>query len=265
MGVDRLDAQLVISHRLHRTRAWILAHDDDVLDDAAAADCLRDLRSRADGVPLAYLVGEKEFHGLVLEVTPETLVPRPDTETLVHWALEALDGPLAERAHPAVLDLGTGSGAIAIAVAASRPASVVTATDASAEALAVAIRNAQRCGTSIECLRGDWFEVVRGRRFDLVVSNPPYIDAADPHLAALRYEPLAALTPGPDGLSALRTIVAAAPAHLRPGGMLLLEHGFDQASSVASLLHSAGFADVQSRRDLAGQPRCTGGRWPPPP
>lgn len=252
-GVARLDAQLLLAHHLKRDRAWLLAHDDAPLGDARPA-FEADLARRAAGVPLAYLVGEREFRGLPLAVSPAVLVPRPETEGLVEWALE-LAAPDAT-----VVDLGTGSGAIALAFAHARPRARVAATDASADALAVARGNAQRLGVAVEFLHGDWWQPLAGRRFELVLSNPPYIAGDDPHLAALAHEPRAALTPEGDGLAALRAIVAGAPAHLAPGGWLLLEHGFDQAPAVHALLAAAGFGALATRLDLAGLPRCTGGR-----
>jgi release factor glutamine methyltransferase len=189
-------------------------------------------------------------------VSPGVLVPRPDTETLVDWALSLMPDKLPCR----VLDLGTGSGAIALALQHQRPQAEVTAVDASQDALAVARANARQLGLSVHFEHGSWFEPVASQRFDLIVSNPPYIADGDHHLAALRFEPLSALTSGPDGLDDLRQIVAEAPAHLAPGGWLLLEHGFDQHEAVQALLRSAGFAEVSTRHDLGGQPRCTGGR-----
>jgi release factor glutamine methyltransferase len=257
LGVARLDAQLLLGCQMQRPRGWLLAHDDAQVD---AADFATAIQRRAAGVPLAYLVGEREFHGLALRVSPAVLVPRPDTEALVDWALELLatnGGGAIE-----VADLGTGSGAIALAIKHRCPPSQVTATDASAAALAVAAGNADRLGLAVEFLAGDWWQPLAGRRFDLVLSNPPYIAAEDPHLPALRFEPRAALTPEGDGLAALRRIVADAPVHLQDNGWLLLEHGWDQADSVQRLLTGHGFVDVQTRQDLGKQPRCTGGRRP---
>lgn len=262
LGIDRLDAQLLVCHRIGRTRTWLIAHDDAPVNADAAAAIRHDLTERARGVPLAYLIGEREFHGLMLRVTPAVLVPRPDTEVLVDWALELLDGALAIRPTPAVADLGTGSGAIALAVKHRCPRASVLAIDASSEALAVARGNADRLAIDIEWASGDWLADVGGRSFDLVLSNPPYIDGDDPHLAALRAEPKQALTPGADGTAALRTIIDQSPAHLRPGGWLLLEHGHEQAGPVTRALKAAGFATVATRHDLAGLPRCTGGRRP---
>ena len=258
IGVDRLDVQLLLCHLLQRSRAWLLAHDDAALAPAQAAAFEAALARRAAGEPLAYIVGEKEFHGLALAVSPDVLVPRPETELLVDWALELLAG----QAAPAVADLGTGSGAIALAVQHRCPAARVTATDASPAALAVARANAERLGLPLQLAAGSWWQALPGQVFDLVLSNPPYIAGDDHHLQALVHEPRQALTPEGDGLQALRAIVAGAPAHLQAGGWLLLEHGFDQADAVQALLAAGGFREVATRVDLAGLPRCTGGRWP---
>lgn len=263
LGLDRLDAQWLLGHVLQQPSAWLISHDDQPLAaaDAQAFDVL--CRRRADGEPLAYLVGQAGFHGLTLQVTPDVLVPRPDTETLVDWALDLL--PTLGVPHPLVADLGTGSGAIALAVAHGHPAAQMTATDLSPAALAVAQANARRLGLSLQWAAGAWWQALPAEaRFHLVLSNPPYIAGADPHLPALRHEPLLALTPGGDGLDALRQIIAGAPAHLHPGGWLLLEHGWDQAAAVAALLADAGFHAMGHRSDLGGHLRCTGGRWDGP-
>ena len=259
LGLDRLDAQMLLLHTLGRAvddRAWIVAHDTDLL---AAAD-LHTYRTlcqrRAATEPLAYLVGCKEFFGLQLQVDARVLVPRPDTETLVEWALQTISGLQA----PSVLDLGTGSGAIALAIAHTRRDAKVTAVDFSTDALAVAQANAQRLQLPVAFAQGSWLSGHTGCHH-LIASNPPYIAAHDPHLAALAHEPLQALTAGTDGLDDIRTIVAQAPAHLHPGGWLLLEHGYDQAAAVRGLLEKQGFANVQSRTDLAGIERCSGGQW----
>ena len=256
-GVDRLDAQLLLAEVLARPRSWLLAHSDDALTADQAGRFRALVARRANGEPVAYLLGEKEFHGLRLRVNREVLVPRPDTETLVDWALalQAFAPPA-----PAILDMGTGSGAIALAIAHAWPAARVCAVDASPAALAVARANGERLGLPVEWLQSDWWSALAGRRFDIVVGNPPYIAARDPHLAALRHEPAMALTPGGDGLAALRDVVSGAPGHLAAGGWLLLEHGHDQAGAVRALLHARGFADVATRSDLAGQPRCSAGR-----
>lgn len=257
-GLDRLDAQLLLSQVLGRPRAWLLAHDDTSLDaDAASAyDTL--VQRRAGGEPFAYLVGEREFHGLALRVTPDVLIPRPDTETLVDWALELLD---AGPADPLVLDLGTGSGAIALAVKAACPRARVTALDASAPALAVARDNATRLGLDVEFLESDWWTSTGGRRWHLALSNPPYIAEGDSHLPALIHEPLKALTPGGDGLAAIDALLAGAPSHLEAGGWLLIEHGWDQGAAVRERFVAASFTNVSTRSDIEQRERCTGGQW----
>jgi release factor glutamine methyltransferase len=272
-GLDRLDAQLLVLHALGRAgfeRAWLLAHDSDAMPNTALAALQAAVLRRTAGEPLAYITGHKEFYGLDLMVDARVLVPRPDTETLVDWALEVLANSPPVSADPAtandpphhhVLDLGTGSGAIALALKHSRPVLVVSAVDFSADALAVAQANAQRLHLTVQFTQGNWLDSL-ARRFNLIASNPPYIAAQDPHLAALTHEPLQALTSGTDGLDAIRTIITQAPAHLLPHGWLLLEHGYDQAQAVRALLTQAGFADVQSRRDLAGIERCSGARLP---
>jgi release factor glutamine methyltransferase len=257
-GVDRLDAQLMLSACMQQSRTWLIANGDATLPAAASNTFLSWLRRRATGEPLAYILGEKEFHGLLLKVNRHVLVPRPDTETLVDWALEAM----RDASAPKVVDLGTGSGAIALAVKQSHPAAKVTATDASDEALAVARDNGQRLGLSVTWKLGSWWKPLAGQRFDIALSNPPYINEDDHHLAALVHEPRSALTAGADGLDDIRVIVSGAREHLVPGGWLMLEHGHDQASSVAGLLADAGFVDIASRRDLAGIERCTGARTP---
>ncbi|MBC5765565.1 peptide chain release factor N(5)-glutamine methyltransferase [Ramlibacter albus] len=280
MGVGRLDAQLLLLHALGRAsgdRAWLLAHDTEEVGDAQAF--LAFVSRRVAGEPVAYIVGEKEFYGLALRVDARVLIPRPETETLVEWALELLGchagldpASIGERDtrrwiagqarndSPAVIDLGTGSGAIALAVKKQCPQASVEAVDASARALEVAHANAQALGLDITFHHGSWLD---GRgRYDLVVTNPPYVREDDEHLAALHHEPLTALAAGPDGLADIRTIVAQAPGHLNPGGWLLLEHGWDQAETVQALLENAGFTRIQSRKDLAGINRCTGGQWP---
>ncbi|MBH1987609.1 MAG: peptide chain release factor N(5)-glutamine methyltransferase [Burkholderiales bacterium] len=258
-GLDRLDAQLIACTALGVSRSWLLAHDTDALPPEHLPRLMDWLRRRAEGEPLAYLVGDKAFFGLTLSVSPHVLIPRPDTETLVEWALQALAGLRAPR----VVDLGTGSGAIALAIASQRPDADVTAVDFSPPALAVAQANAQRLGLShVRFLAGSWLSPLAGERFDLIVSNPPYIAEGDAHLPALRHEPRSALTSGPDGLDDLRQIAQQAPGHIHENGWLLLEHGFDQAEAVQHLLQDAGFTDVSTRFDLGPQARCTGGRWP---
>jgi release factor glutamine methyltransferase len=264
-GLDRRDAQWLLAHVMGQERVWLLTHDDQALtaDQALAWSGL--VHRRAAGEPHAYLVGEREFHGLKLQVSPAVLVPRPDTETLVDWALELLATDLAANAAPEVIDLGTGSGAIALAVKHRCPGAQLTALDASPAALAQARSNAQGLHLNVNFQPSDWWQAVAGQRFALALSNPPYIAEGDPHLAALSHEPQLALTSGADGLDAIRRIVADAPPHLWPGAWLLLEHGWDQAAAVRALLHAAGFEAVATRRDLGQQERCTGGRWPAQP
>ena len=257
-GVDRLDAQILLCTVVQRPRSWLLSHDQDFLPDDATARFNALAHRRAQGEPLAYLLGDKEFYGLNLRVSPDVLIPRPDTETLVEWALELI--PVDTATSFEVLDLGTGSGAIALALQHHRPHARVTAVDASAAALTVAQTNALALGLPIETLLGSWFQAVAGRRFDLIVSNPPYIAENDAHLNALRFEPKQALTSGLDGLDDIRLISAQAPQHLKPGGWLLLEHGFDQAEAVSRCLQAQGMAHVNTRQDLGGHPRCTGGQ-----
>ena len=256
LGVERLDAQWLLEHLLGRPRSWLLAHDDSELSAAQAASVQAGLARRAAGEPLAYVLGEREFRGLALRVNPAVLVPRPETELLVDWALEHLPPDAALD----VVDLGTGSGAIALALQHERPLARLLASDTSAEALAVACGNARQLGLPVEFVQGDWWAPLQGRRFALAVSNPPYVVGDDPHLADLAHEPRCALTPEGDGLAALRRIVQGAPAHLLPGAWLLLEHGHDQADAVQQLLRDAGFEAAQTRHDLAGLARCTGAR-----
>jgi release factor glutamine methyltransferase len=262
LGLARLDAQLLLLHTLGRTaadRAWLISHDRDVLAIDAAQRFSTLCARRAAGEPLAYLVGQQEFFGLTLAVDPRVLIPRPDTETLVNWALALL--PASAPGSPKVLDMGTGSGAIALALKHARPACELHAIDASPDALAVAQGNAQALGLSVSLTPSHWFDSISGV-FDLIVSNPPYVREGDPHLAALGHEPARALTAGADGLDDLRQIIAQSPPHLTTGGWLLLEHGYDQAGQVCQMLQASGFEAVSSRADLAGILRCSGGRWP---
>jgi release factor glutamine methyltransferase len=261
-GLERLDAQLLLAHLLGRERSWLIAHDDAPIGaaQAAAYDVL--CRRRLEDEPVAYLVGEREFHGLRLRVTPAVLVPRPETEILVDRALALLRERVTATPRPEVADLGTGSGAIALAVKHGCPTARVTAVDCSAQALAVARANGSRLQLAVEWLAGDWWQPLAGRRFDLVLANPPYIAPGDPHLPALRHEPAQALVAEAGGLGAIERIVGGAGAHLEAGAWLLLEHGFDQAQAVHARLQAAGFVDLCTEPDLAGRPRCSGGRWP---
>ena len=260
LGLDRLDAQWLLLHALGKTdadRSWLLAHDADPLEAMVAAAFRALSLRRANGEPLAYIVGYKEFFGLRLTVDARVLIPRPDTETLVQWALDVGHG-LTE---PKVLDLGTGSGAVAIALA-HHLKTHVTASDFSLDALAVASQNAKQLGADVAFIHSNWLDKVSGH-YHVIASNPPYIEVGDPHLAALTHEPLDALTAGSDGLDDIRQIIQQAPRHLHPGGWLLLEHGYNQAAAVCELLGKQGFKDVQSKMDLAGIARCSGGKWPP--
>lgn len=260
-GLPRLEAQMLLLHVLGRPthdRAWLLAHDTDAMPAEAGARLQALATRRLAGEPMAYLTGEKAFHGLTLRVDARVLDPRDDTETLVDWALALLPADAPCR----VLDLGTGSGAIALAVARQRPLARVMAVDASEDALTVAMDNARRLGLHADFRLGDWFAPVAGGRFDLIVSNPPYIAEADPHLPALMHEPRQALVSGIDGLDDIRSIVAQASAHLAPGGWLLLEHGWDQGPAVRALLDAAGLEQVQTVVDLEGRDRVSLGRRP---
>jgi len=254
----RRESQVLLGFVLGVSRAWLTAHMDQTANSEAVAKFLSLVALRASGHPVAYLVGVKEFHGLPLRVTPDVLIPRPETEELVEAALERL--PQGESRK--VVDLGTGSGCIAIAIARERPAAQVTAVDTSSPALALARENAAALDVEVEFLQSDWFAALSGRRFDLIVANPPYVAADDPHLRQgdLRFEPRAALAAGTDGLADLRRIAGAAPKYLRPGGWLLLEHGYDQAGACRDLLHNTGFSELVFRADVAGLPRIAGGR-----
>ncbi len=260
-GLVPVDAQVLLAHVLGVNRAWLIAHAADALDATGAAAFMALAKRRRDGEPVAYLTGTREFWGLALAVTPAVLIPRPETETLVELVLARLpaDRPIA------VLDLGTGSGALALAIAHERPHAQVTATDVSPDALAVAEGNARRLALgNVAFLRSDWYAAVPAVPFDAIVSNPPYVAAGDPHLADgdLRFEPAGALSPGGDGLGALRIIVGGARERLVPGGTLAVEHGHDQSEAVQALFAAAGFGGVVVARDLAGIPRVVAGRAP---
>ncbi len=254
-GSPQLDAQLLLAHALGASRAALAAHPEQRVPREAARHYLALLGRRAREEPLAYLTGRREFWSLDLEVTADVLVPRPETELVVERALALCTAHTARAC-----DLGTGSGAIAIALARERPGWQVVATDASAAALGVARRNARAHGVSVEFRAGDWYAPLRGERYDLLLSNPPYIGADDPALAGLRHEPALALTPGPDALKCLRTLAQGAPQHLQPGGWLVLEHGATQGAAVRSALVQAGLRHVRSHPDLAGHERTTEGQ-----
>ena len=261
-GMARVDAQMLLLSLMQQpahARAWLITHDTDILS-AEQLQRWNDLcTQRQQGAPVAYLTGHKEFYGLNLAVDARVLDPRPDTETLVDWALELIPEGAATR----VVDLGTGSGAIALALQSQRPAAQVIAVDASADALTVAQNNARTLNLPVQFAHGSWLEPLSEQpAVDLIVSNPPYIRADDPHLAALTHEPLSALASGADGLEDIRSIIAQAPARLKAGGWLIFEHGWDQAADVAQLMQTAGFVQVQHRQDLAGIELCTGGQWP---
>jgi release factor glutamine methyltransferase len=258
-AIDRVDAEWLLAHALGQSRTWLFTHSGDAVP-AQAAERFADLLARRQaGEPVAYLTGSQGFWTLELEVSPATLIPRPETELLVQLALERIRPDTVAR----IADLGTGSGAIALALAQARPGASVIATDASAAALEVARRNAARNRiANIAFREGDWYAPLPGERFDLIASNPPYIAQGDPHLdeGDLRFEPPTALASGVDGLDALRTIIGAAPLHLRADGWLLLEHGWEQGPAVRALLQAAGFVDIETARDLEDRDRVTSGR-----
>ncbi|WP_293039212.1 peptide chain release factor N(5)-glutamine methyltransferase [Paraburkholderia sp.] len=262
-----LEARVLLMHVLGWRRTELITRGDETLDSAQVLAYRALEARRAQGEPVAQLIGRREFYGLDFDVTPDVLIPRPETELLVETALAALDGLIAPR----VLDLGTGSGAIAVAIASARPDARIWTVDRSAAALAVAKRNAQRLldakrpGGELVFVAGSWYDTLDpSLRFEVIVSNPPYIASGDPHLdeGDLRFEPRGALTDEADGLTALRAIVAGAPARLTPGGVLWVEHGYDQASAVRALLSAQGFADARSHKDLAGIERISGARLP---
>jgi release factor glutamine methyltransferase len=253
------DVELLLGHALGKDRAWLYAHGDDALSVDSALRFHALLMRRSGGEPIAYIVGRREFWSLDLAVNPDVLIPRPETELLVELALQRT----SQNVQVDIADLGTGSGAIALAIACERPHARVLATDASAAALAVARDNAGRLGIgNVEFAQGDWCAALGGQRYDLVLSNPPYIAQADIHLQQgdLRFEPRAALASGADGLDAIRLIVAAAPGHLHPQGWLLFEHGHDQGSAVRDLLAQNSFVEIFTATDLEQRERVSGGR-----
>lgn len=255
----RFEVQLLLQNVLNVNRAWLISHEHDALEANIHAGFEALLKRRLEGEPIAYLLGKREFYGLDLRVTPDTLIPRPDTETLVEAAL----AKMPEYQPCAVLDLGTGSGAIALAIAKQRPMAQVTAVDASPAALAIAQMNAQHLNiNNAQFVLSDWFTALQGQTFDLIVSNPPYVAEDDPHLSQgdVRFEPSSALVAGSDGLDCIRKIIREAKEYLKPDSSLILEHGYDQAGSVRLLLEKAGFTQVRSERDFGGNERISLGK-----
>ena len=275
--IEKREAQMLLAHVLGVSRASIIAYAERQLDATQAQTANRLLTRRADGEPIAYLIGSREFYGRDFKVSPATLIPRPETEVIVEQALASLSGRILSRRpanvgsthpgvsedFPSVLDLGTGSGAIAITLALEFPTAIFVAADFSRDALSVATENARHLNAAVEFVESDWYQHLAGRKFDLIVSNPPYIVGNDVHLSAgdLRFEPVTALTDrSADGLASIRTIVDGARAHLRPNGWLLFEHGFDQRDACRELLLKAGFDNLTSTCDLAGIPRVASGQ-----
>ena len=296
-GIDnetaKLEAQLLLQHALNVNRAWLIAHEHENLPPSIHAAYRAMLERRLNGEPIAYILGYREFYGLKLKVSADTLIPRADTETLVEAAMAKIALSLTPSPQPSptrgegvhvadlspsplcgrgvgergengeklsILDLGTGAGAIALAIAKHRPQANITALDASQAALNIAIENAQNLNIpNVKFILSDWFSALENEKFDLIVSNPPYIEANDAHLKQgdLRFEPLSALASGADGLDAIRTIITQAPQHLNPHGYLMLEHGYNQADKVAALLKQAGFSEISHAKDLAGINRVT--------
>ncbi|HSI45017.1 MAG TPA: peptide chain release factor N(5)-glutamine methyltransferase [Methylophilus sp.] len=255
-----MEAQILLMHVLDVNRAWLLAHATDAIPEQPASDFDQLVQRRVKGEPVAYILGYREFFGLKFKVTPATLIPRPDTETLVEAALQKITKPMQ------ILDLGTGTGAIALAIAQNANQSTVVAVDASETALKVAEENmlSLQLG-NVTLLHSHWFSQLTNQTFDLIVSNPPYIESADQHLLQgdLRFEPLSALAAGEDGLADIRDIIAKAPAYLNSGGWLMLEHGYNQAPAVQQLYQAAGFKHIQTVRDLGDNPRVTLAQWLP--
>lgn len=250
------EAKLLLRHALGCSASDIAAHPERVPDESQSSRYAELVTRRATGEPIAYLVGSREFYDRDFRVTPMVLIPRPETELLVAVAMSTVSG----GGTPSILDLGAGSGCVAITLALELGAEVV-AVDVSRDALAIARDNAARFGAHVEFVESDWFSAV-DKRFDLIVGNPPYVAEGDPHLDDLAFEPMVALTSGSDGLAAIRHIVAEAPRHLKPGGWLFLEHGYDQAEAMATLLADTGFLAIERHRDLAGIARVSGGRMP---
>jgi release factor glutamine methyltransferase len=250
----RLDAELLLARALDVQRSYLFAHPEEEMDCGGFERFSSSVERRVNGMPMAYITGEKEFWSMTLIVTPATLVPRPETEVLVEQALMHIP----RRAAMQVLDLGTGSGAVALAIARERPACEIVATDISEGALAVAKENARQTVTpNVEFVLGSWLEPVAGRNFDIIVSNPPYVAGSDPHLHKLQHEPQQALAAGSDGLDAIRQIARDAVGVMNPDGKILFEHGESQADAIAAILEAAGWSDIVNTKDLAGLPRVT--------
>lgn len=255
----RIEARALAVHAWQVDTAWLIAHDTNLLTDTSIAAFQSRLLRRLEGEPVAYILGQREFYGLNFAVTPDVLIPRPETETLVEAALERIARERPWR----VLDLGTGSGAVAITLALHRPLAEVVAVDASAAALAIAQANAQRlCVSNLRCLASDWYAELGVNLFDMIVANPPYVEADDPNLGRgdVRFEPRTALAAGPTGMDDLGVVIAAAPAHLTATGWLLVEHGWNQGAACRALFEAQGFSEVHTLRDLARQERVTLGR-----
>ena len=268
----KLESQLLLQHVLNVNRAWLIAHEDDALEANIHAVFEALLNRRLGGEPMAYILGSREFYGLILLVTPDTLIPRPDTETLVEAALAKIpssegsrNDELGRNENLRVLDLGTGTGAIALAIAKNRPLASITAVDASEAALEVAKKNAQHLSiNNVEFVLSNWFENLSNQRFDMIVSNPPYIEDHDAHLTQgdLRFEPMSALASGADGLDDIRQIIGDCLIHLKPQGWLMLEHGYNQAEQVADLMAEAGLTNIETIKDLGNNDRVTLGKNP---
>ena len=262
----KFEAQLLLLHALNKKRAWLIAHENDSIHTDVEIEFKTLLNRRLNGEPIAYILGYREFYGLHLKVTPHTLIPRPDTETLVEAALSKISPNTLHSTSvqtKSILDLGTGSGAIALAIAKNCSFANVIAVDASQSALNIAIENAKNLTlNNVQFLLSDWFKALNGKKFDLIVSNPPYIEANDAHLKQgdLRFEPESALASGSDGLKDIRQIIHTAPSHLNTNGWLMLEHGYNQASAVAALFKRAGFAEISHVLDLGGIERVTIGQ-----
>lgn len=254
----RLDAEILLAHSLGKARSYLLTWPENIPQKAQLQQFQQLLQQRLQGHPIAHLTGEREFWSLPLQVSPDTLIPRPDTELMVEQVLTHYPPQPPIQ----LLDLGTGSGAIALALAHERPSWQISASDQSEAALRVAQRNAKRLGISVEFIHSDWFSALQGRRFDVIASNPPYIPQSDPHLSQgdVRFEPLSALASGDDGLDAIRHICATAPGFLKPGGQLFIEHGYDQKTEVNDIFHKNHFHSIQQHHDLSGNPRLTSGK-----